>query len=722
MRKLRKFPSHLQMDQMDCGPTCVGMVSEHHGLKVQLEHLRNLCDVERNGVSIHSLISAFEALSFEAIAVEATLPELIHEIPLPAIAHWEGNHYVVVHKATKNKIYVSDPQIGSIVYSPQTFLRHWTGGQKGILLLSEPNAKFFSQESIVPKTGSLGFLLSYFVIHRKYFLQLSVGLILGGLIQICLPFLTQSLIDEGIEYGDLSLIQVIVTAQILLLCFLLATDIFREWMLMQLSVRVNIKMISDFLDRIMDQPLAYFHSRSTGDFMQRIYDNLRIENFFGKRLLSIPFDLLTLLIFTLILGYFNNRIFLAILIGSLSFLSWSMLFVKRKQTLDNEAFLINKKEQSILFQMISAIREIKLNGSHERRKMEWKKNQFSLFHVQSRIMRIELFQLKGGMFLSGLMSILIIYWSALEVLEGSMTLGTMLAIQFILAAMAIPFQNILDCIVEYQRASLSIRRLAETQNMASHDMDTSEVIPITGKCITIKNLSFRYNSLQENVLDNINLTFASGSTTAIVGASGSGKTTLFHILLKLYPPSSGTIHIGDMNLRYLDTFKWMEMCGTVLQDGALFNDSLQRNITESSPSAPVDQKRLHKAIKMANLNEVIDKLPQGLSTILGDNGQFLSGGERQRVLIARMIYSEPEYVFLDEATSSLDAATEKAISTNLTNFLRKRTVIVIAHRLSTIRGADQIVVMDSGKIVEVGDHSSLLHSNGFYHNLISNQL
>ena len=482
-------------------------------------------------------------------------------------------------------------------------------------------------------------------------------------------------------------------------------------------------MISDFLDKLLLLPISYFHSKTTGDFMQRIYDHQRIEDFLGGRSLSIAFDLFSILVFGIVLGYFNMDVLMIFMAGTLLFMGWTLLFLRRKAILDQKLFNLNRKDQSLLIQLILAVREIKLNGSELRRKLEWKKVQGSLYRLKIKILRIDQVQLKGGSFLNEMTSILIIFWSAKAVVSGEITLGTMLAIQFIVGSLSIPISNTLDFIVGLQRATLSLKRLSEVHSLKLEEQANNATNTIGIGDIAITNLDFRYGEgLSPKVLDDINISIPQGKITAIVGHSGSGKTTLLKLLLKLYEPRNGNIKIGKENLKWLNTKKWREICGAVLQNGTLFNDTLERNITESRANKPTDRRRLMEAVAMANLTELVDNLPLGYDTHIGEQGSLLSGGEKQRLLIARAIYKNPHYLFFDEATSALDAENEKVITDNLSSFYKGKTVVIIAHRLSTVRSADQIYVMKKGRIVEKGNHPQLVEQNGIYHQLIMNQL
>ncbi|SHJ63449.1 ATP-binding cassette, subfamily B [Arenibacter nanhaiticus] len=719
------FPNYRQLDQMDCGPTCLKIIAKHYGKDFNLDYLRRISSLQNGGVSMAGLSEALDMIGMEAIGIRSDIKELVNDIPLPAVAHWENNHFLVVYKTTKKTIYVSDPAIGLSKYSHSEFSERWAAKKngKGILLLAEPKLKFNHFQDEAKSDNSLSFLYQYLLPFKDYIGQLCLGLFLAAIIQLSLPLLTQSLVDYGIDFENISFIQLIVIAQVFLFITRLISEVIRDWLLHHMSTQINISMISDFLDKLMLMPIAYFDSKSTGDFMQRINDHHRIEEFLGGRSLSIAFDLFSILVFAMVLGYFNMEILIIFLMGNLLFMGWTFLFLKHKALLDHKLFNLNMKEQSLLIQLITAVREIKLNGSERRRKLEWKNVQIRLYRLKTNFLKVDQVQLKGGLFLNEMTSIFIIFWSAKAVVFGEITLGTMLAIQFIVGSLSIPISNTLDFIIGLQRATLSLKRLSEihSQELGSIPINKENVL-VRGD-IVFTGLAFGYGEKDTHrVLDNINATIPIDKVTAIVGASGSGKTTLFKILLKLYEPKNGKVTIGKENLKYINTKRWRENCGAVLQDSMLFNDTLERNITESKANEPTNRRRLQEAVSKANLNDLIENLPLGLDTKIGENGSILSGGEKQRLLIARIIYKNPDVLLFDEATSALDAKNESVITENLKSFYKGKTVIIVAHRLSTIRNADQILVMDKGKIVEQGNHQELIEGKGKYYNLIQNQL
>ena len=725
MFRTAEFPVYRQMDQMDCGPSCIKMLTDFFGKNYELDYLRQISFLQKDGASFAGLSSALSILGIESVGVKVNFQELISEVPLPAIAHWEGNHFIVIYKVSKDFIYVSDPAYGRLKYKYSEFKRDWaeTEKEEGILLLVEPTQQF--QDNEAPEAAmknSLGFLLNYLRPYKTYINQLFLGLIIAATIQLMLPFLTQSLVDYGINYEDFGFINLILISQFFLFLTRSASEVIRDWILLYISTRVNIQMLSDFFGKLLSLPLSYFESKNTGDFMQRIYDHQRIDEFLTGRGLNIPFDIFSIVMFGIVLFYFHPQIWLIFFIGTFLFFGWSLLFMKRRELLDNQLFDLNRKDQSLFLQLIMAVSEIKLNNSENRRKGEWEFNQHSLFQMKSKILRVGQAQFKGGLFLNELTNIFIIFWSAKAVITGQITLGTMLAIQFIIGSLSLPISNIINFLTDYQSARLSFSRLSEVHNQPAEDTKRSYGSLPKGD-LQIKNLSFGYgNPSLPPLLNDFNITIPRGKIIAIVGSSGSGKTTLLKLLLKFYKPWKGNLNVGGEDLQDINTSLWRSRCGVVMQDGCLFNDTIERNITESQPNIPVDRISLRKAVEIVNLNEFLENLPLGYQTQIGENGQLLSGGERQRILIARAIYKNPDYLFLDEATSSLDSENEKFISDKLNSFYKKRTVVIIAHRLSTVMNADQILVMNKGEIVESGNHRELLLNKGVYYKLIKNQL
>ncbi len=726
-RSKSSFPLHKQLDAMDCGPACLKMVAEYYGKKIDFKEIKRNCYLTKQGVSFSGMMAASEKMGMETMPIKVSMKDLMEKVDLPCIAHWNNNHFIVIYKISKNRIYIADPKYGILDYGIREFEEGWLNkaNKEGSLLLIEPRKEFYDQQSALEKHTDIHFLKSYFKPYRKLIFQLFLGILVTSLIQLTFPFLTQSLVDYGIKYQDLHFVYLILIAQIVFFISAGSINMLRNWILLHITARISIKLISDFLSKLLKLPIAYFQTKQKGDLLQRIYDHDRIETFLSSETLSVAFGMLNIILFSAVLAYYNLTIFVVFLIGTFIYILWSLYFMKQRAYIDLIEFQQNSRNQSSLYQLLSSITEIKLNGSEQRRKMEWKTIQYKLFNISMKGLVLHHKQMHGGLFLNEMKNILILFIAATSVIDGTITLGVMLAIQYILGQLNGPINSFVDFFIVYQEAVLSIKRLAEI-----HDVANECDLLVRGKMdfqdnegIELRNLSYRYGPPESKmVLQNINLLIPSGKVTAIVGPSGSGKTTLMKLLLKFYEPIEGDIYFGKSKLETYDTEFWRSNCGVVMQNGFIFNDSMKNNITESDSKNPIDLNRLDRAIEVANLKELISDLPNNMETILGSEGSLLSGGERQRVLIARAIYKNPRLLFFDEATSSLDSSNEKRIMNELNKFFKERTVVVIAHRLSTVKNADQIVVLDQSKISEIGTHKELVALKGKYFELVKNQL
>ncbi len=728
--RIKNFPFYKQLDQMDCGPTCLRMVAKYHGKSYPIDFLRKKANITRNGASIGGMAEAAEVIGFRTLAVTLDFDNLVNEVPLPCIAHWRQRHFVVVYAIKKETIYVADPSHGLLKYSKRDFLEGWIGNKvnkslEGYLLLLEPTPKFFENEIEDKQEYGFKFLFWYFRPFKKYILQLLLGLLIGSMLQLIFPFLTQAVVDYGINYQNINFIYLVLAAQLTLFISQTTVDLIRGWILLHMTSRININLISDFLIKLMRLPIAFFDSKNTGDIIQRIYDHHRVQGFLSSTTLNTLFSIFNLIIFGIVLAYYNMVIFTVFFIGSFVYIAWTLLFLKKREELDYKRFDQAANNQSSMYQLISGMQEIKLNGSERRRRWEWEAIQVKLFKVSIKSLALSQTQNTGGRFFNELKNILITFIAAKSVINGSLTLGMMLSVQYIIGQLNLPINNFIDFIQKGQDAKISLQRLAEIHSKDDEQVqseDTINELPIN-KSIILKNLSFSYGvSNSQKVLDKIDLTIEEGKVTAIVGASGSGKTTLIKLLLKFYEPTEGEILVGNVNLKHMETNFWRKKCGSVMQDGFMFGDTISQNITESDSEGVLDRQRLLQAVDVANMDDFIEELPAGFNTKIGSSGINLSGGQNQRILIARSVYKNPDYIFFDEATSALDANNESAIMNKLENFYKGKTAVVVAHRLSTVKNADYIIVLDKGRITERGSHAELTKRRGMYYTLIKNQL
>lgn len=722
-------PYYPQHDAMDCGPTCLRMVAAFYGKRYSLEGLREKSFITREGVSMLGISEAAEKIGFRSICVQVGY-EKLQEAPLPCIIHWNQQHFVVVYKLNDKHVWVADPGAGKLKYTKEEFCNCWLSSRKneedtGVALLLEPTPEFYTIEDEGDEVNRRGFsfLYSYLRPYRRLVGQLLLGLLLGSMIQLMLPFLTQSVVDFGINNQNLGFIYLVLIAQLMLSFSSSAVDFIRGWILLHLGTRINIALISDFLIKLMKMPISYFDSKMTGDILQRINDHKRIQDFLTGSSLSVIFSVFNIIIFGIVLLVYSGMIFLIFMGGSALYVAYVWLFMKKRAELDHKRFAQQSANQSTVVQLVNGMQEIKLSACEQQKRWEWERIQAKLFKVNIKSLALRQYQDSGAVLINQSKNLLITALVASLVVKGEMTLGMMLSVQYIIGQLNSPVNELIAFARDMQDARLSMDRLSEVRDKPDEEDPTRELlreIP-EGKEIRLQNLNFKYDPLSEYpTLDDINLVIPPGKQTAIVGMSGSGKTTLVKLLLGFYPPASGDIFIGDTPLGSYSIREWRKRCGVVMQDGFIFSDSIAGNIAPGVEH--IDKKRLRHAAEVANIHDFIEELPLAYNTKIGQEGHGLSQGQKQRILIARAVYKDPEFIFFDEATNALDANNERTIMNNLQTFFKGRTSVVVAHRLSTVRNAEQIIVIEQGRIAETGTHEALITLEGRYYKLVKNQL
>lgn len=729
---MHSFPLTLQHDSMQCGIACLQMICKYFGRDYTLSALSKHCFATTEGVSLLGISEAADTLGLHTLSARATVEELA-ENPLPAILHWNQNHFVVLYKVKKGrKFYISDPAKGRITYGYDEFIAHWAstlsyGRPAGIVMFFEMTPAFFEFKmdgmTDASERRSFRFLFGYIKKYRKYFLQIVIGLILGSGMQLVLPFLTQAIVDEGIKGKDLNIIWLILLGQLMLTASRTTIDFYRRWILLRIGMNINISLLSDFFVKLLKLPMSFFDTKLMGDLMQRMSDHSRVNNFLTQNCLNVTFSMLTFVVFSVVLFMYSKFVFCIFLLGSLGYGCWLLSFLRRRKVIDYELFEQQSTNNNRTYEFITSMQEIKLQDCERRKCKEWETVQHDLFRVQQKSLKLQQTQEAGSICINEIKNMVITVVAAASVIHGDITLGMMLAIQYIIGQLNSPVEQLMQFFYSLQDVKISLERINEIHLMKDENgkEGLKKQVEDASEGITLRHVDFKYDPhAMYKTLDDINIHIPHGKVTAIVGASGSGKTTLIRLMLGYYPVSGGKLTIGGTDVNTLNKKWWRRQCGVVMQEGAIFSESIARNIAVDDND--VNQEQLYQAADLACIKDDIFYLPLRFNTKIGRDGMGLSQGQKQRILIARAIYKNPDYLFLDEATNSLDASNEYDIVTNLEKFYAGKTVVIVAHRLSTVRNADQIIVLKHGQVVEIGNHESLTAKRGTYYKLVRNQL
>ena len=724
-----QFPLYRQRDSLLCGITSLQMICKHYRACLTPDYLQKLCQEGSEGISLATLKFGAEHLGFKCLCGLSDLEELSKS--LPCILHWNQNHFVVLYKVKNGKtFYIADPAKGLVKYNLEEFKKHWVstqsgGEEKGIAMFLEPTPAFYEKmmDEEPKEERSFKFLFGYIKQYRKYFGQIVLGLLVGSLLQLILPFLTQSIVDVGIKNQNIGFIWLILLGQLMLTISRTAIDFIRRWLLLHISLRINISLVSDFFIKLLKLPMSFFDTKLMGDLMQRMGDHSRVNSFLTQQTLSIVFSLFTFIVFSIVLLSYNWLVFAIFMFGSLLYGGWLALFLRRRKVLDYELFEQQAINNNKTYEFITSMQEIKLQDCEQRRRWEWEDVQADLFNVQMKSLKLQQTQEAGSIFINELKNIVITVVAATAVIHGQLTLGMMLAVQYIIGQLNSPVEQLMSFFYSVQDVRISLERINEIHRMDDENGKQGLETSVTDetKGIDMENINFKYDPhALKTIIDDVSLTIPKGKVTAIVGASGSGKTTLIKLMLGYYPVLGGQINIGGTDVNTLNKKWWRRQCGVVMQDGVIFSESIARNIAVDDKE--IDKQRLQTAAEIACIHSYVMGLPLKYNTKIGRDGVGLSQGQKQRILIARAVYKNPDYIFLDEATNSLDANNERMIVEHLDEFYKGKTVVIVAHRLSTVKNADQIVVLDKGKVVETGNHETLTAKRGAYYNLVKNQL
>ena len=726
---MTKFSTYLQHDSMQCGITCLQMICKYNGKEYSLESLSRYCFATTEGVSMLGISEAANKLGLHTICGRITMEQL-PQAPLPCILHWSQNHFVILYKIkNKKKFYIADPGKGLLTYAEKEFKDHWIstqskGEEKGIAMFIQPTPAFYELSGeTTNRKRSFKFLFGYIKQYRRYFGQIILGALVGCVLQLIFPFLTQAIVDIGITHQNLGIIYLILLGQLILTISRTSVDFIRRWILLHISMRINISLVSDFFIKLLKLPMSFFDTKLMGDLMQRMSDHNRVEKFLTTQMLNVTFSLLSFIVFGCVLLGYNTFIFLIFLIGSILYGIWIAIFLKRRKLLDYELFEKQAMNNNKTYQFITSMQEIKLQNCEQRRRWEWEDVQADLFQVNMKSLKLQQTQEAGSIFINEVKNIIITVLAATAVIHGQMTLGMMLAVQYIIGQLNAPVEQLMNFLYSLQDVKISLEHINEIHEMENEEnnKDALSAFHDRDKSLSFKNADFKYDPHNPNkTLDGISITIPEGKVTAIVGTSGSGKTTMIKLLLGYYPLLAGEITIGSTDLQKYNLKWWRKHCGVVMQDGVIFSESIARNIAVDD--GEIDKECLLQAARIACIDSYIQTLPLKYNTLIGQDGIGLSQGQKQRILIARAVYKNPDYIFLDEATNALDANNERAIVENLMEFYKGKTVVIVAHRLSTVKNADQLIVIERGKIIETGTHTALIDRQGAYYHLVKNQL
>lgn len=721
---LKKFPSYRQLNTMDCGPACLKIISRYYGKYFDLDFLRQKCGYTNSGTSIFDLANGSEEIGLRSLVVKLNYDDLYDKIKLPCIIHWNDSHFVVLYKIKRKRVYISDPAIGLVSYNVEEFLSSWYIDEKGVALVLETTPKFNGlEQKRTNAMSALNYLFSYLNPYKTNILQLLATILIVAISTISLPFITQAVIDIGVNFRDYDFITVLLIASISLLVFNSIGTWVRSTLALHMGSRIKISLVNDYVLKLLSLPINFFETQLIGDIIQRAKDQERIQTFITQSALSIAFSFLLLIIFGSILFYYNSLLFWVFLIPTILYIVWVVFFYNIRKKLDIKYYELLGKNQSHWLEMLTSMEDIKINRLERTNRSKWETIQNGLYKTGIELLNIDKTQQLGADFINGLKNVGLTFLTAKLVIDGQMSFGMMISVQFIIGQLNSPTQEIIRFIQSLQMAYISFMRINQVNSIGDEqNEDSDNAFFPKKKNIILKSVSFRYTTTGDFVLKNISLNIEENKTTAIVGASGSGKTTLLKLLLGLYKPSSGKLYVGDTNLENISLSRWRDNIGVVLQESKVFNDTILNNIVCRRQGEGHDRLKLEEVLKTVNLVREIESLPKGINTMMGEIGKGLSQGQKQRILIARALYKNPEYLFLDEATNSLDSLNENIITKNLSDFFENKTVVIVAHRLSTIMKADTILVLNDGFLIEKGSHEDLYKKKGLYYTLFKTQM
>ena len=717
------FKCFRQIEHSDCGLTCIRMIAKSYGVNIPMRYLHSISDLNRLGMSIKDITLCCQKVGMDSVAVQIRA-EHIESMPLPAILFWQQRHFVVLYKynSKKKKYYIADPAQGKLTYSEEDFLKYWIPEVKnsGLAILIEPSEQFNTIH--YPKENSIknffGYLLQFFKIHKAKFIIALLITIAIMAADLAIPLLLKKTIDDGIGLKNVNLIVLLLLGQLSISIGGFIASSGMDLILTKTGLGIHLEMVNTFLERLSKFPLSFFDKKVSSDFVQKISDQSRIKDFLLTFPNSMFIMVITIIVFSTLLFHYSIFISILFIILSLLEITWNTFFLNKRKTLDYAYFINSSENRNHAYELTNGMADLKVNNAESSRIGKWKETQKNINQISMQSAWVNVAQSGGHTIITRIKDLLVTGIGATMVIYGDLTIGALMTLGYITGRLSQPFTTLRSSISTLQDALLSYQRI---DDVIHDDTELRGNEKFSEASIVFENVSFKYAGAGSPfVIKDLNLIVEKGKVTALVGESGCGKSTLIKLMLGFYIPQKGSLTLSGYNVRDVDNQDWLNHCGVVMQEAKIFSGTILENLSLSE-----DKPNKDKAISLLDivgLKTFIDSLPMGIYTKIGVSGIEMSGGQKQRLMIARALYKEPDLLFLDEATSSLDANNERSIVSNINTLGKGKTIVIAAHRLSTVQNADKIVFIKDGRITEMGTHRELISLKGNYWKLVKNQL